>query len=336
MTPDNENQNDLYDVTMIGAGPTGMFGAFYAGMREMSCKIIDALPELGGQLTVLYPEKLIYDVPGFPKILARDLVREQWEQIARWEPRLCLGERALKLYQAGGHWVVETNRDLHHSRTVVICAGVGAFTPKKLGVESVDHYRGEGVYYFVKEKAPFRGKRLLIVGGGDSAVDWALNLKDYARHITLIHRRDEFRAHPAMVAELKASPVDIKLFYELRAVHGDGHITGATIFNNQTRQEERLEVDMVILNLGFNADLGPLREWGLEVVGRRYLKVNARQETNLPGVYAAGDVATMDGVDPLNLIVIGYAQATIAVNYAYTFNNPGAKAFPGHSSEKTL
>ncbi len=337
MPPDNTNGNNgLYDVTILGAGPTGMFGAFYAGMREMSCKIIDALPEAGGQLTVLYPEKLIYDVPGFPKILAADLVKEQMEQIDRWKPKLCLDERATKLYQSEGHWIIETQRATHHTKTVVVCAGVGAFSPKKIGIEHVDSYPGEGVHYFVKEKAIFRGKRLLIVGGGDSAVDWALNLKDYAKHITLIHRRDQFRAHPSSVAELQASPVEIKLFYELKDVHGDNHIVGATIFNNQTKQEEQVEVDDVLLNLGFNADMGPIRDWGFETVGRRYIKTNIRQETNLPGVYAAGDIAATEGVEPLNLIVMGYAQATVAVNYAYTFINPGAKAFPGHSSEKTL
>jgi len=173
-----------------------------------------------------------------------------------------------------------------------------------------------------------------VVGGGDSAVDWALALVPIAGHVTLIHRREGFRAHDASVNALNASPIEVRVFYELRSLEGDGHVQYATIFDNRTKTEETIEVDAVILALGFKADLGPVREWGVETVGRRYIKVNNRMETSLPGVYAAGDVALEEGLDPLNLIVIGYGQATVAVNYAYTVVKPGGKVFPGHSSEK--
>ncbi len=329
---------ELTDMTIIGAGPTGLFGAFYAGLRGLSVRIIDALPQPGGQLTVLYPEKFIYDVPGHPKILAKDLVRLLVEQASMFNPIFCLGERALSLRREDALWVVETERAAYRSRTVLIAAGIGAFHPNRLGRPEIDQYEGRGLYYVVTERRPFRNKRLLIVGGGDTAVDWALNLKDFAAHITLIHRRDQFRAHPGSVAELMRSGIDIRLFHELKAIHAgpDGQICEAVIFDNRTGAETVIPVDAIIMSLGFKADLGPIKTWGLETVGNRYIKVNARMETNLPGVYAAGDIAAPEGVEPLNLIVLGFAQATTAVNYAATYINPQAKVFPGHSSEMRL
>jgi thioredoxin reductase (NADPH) len=175
---------------------------------------------------------------------------------------------------------------------------------------------------------------VVIVGGGDSAVDWALALEPVAEQVTLVHRREGFRAHDSSVNALNESSVDVKIFYELREVRGDQTVQQAVIFDNRTDEDTVIDVDTVILALGFKADLGPIREWGLETIGRRYLKVNSRMETNLPGVFAAGDVALQEDLDPLNLIVVGYSQATIAVNYAYAYVKPGGKVFPGHSSEK--
>ncbi len=329
--------HELYDVTIIGAGPAGLFGAFYAGLREMKVKVIDALDEPGGQLAALYPEKYIYDVPGFPRIIARDLVRHLLDQAMIWKPCLALGERVEMLTrEADGAFTLTTSKGAHRSRSVVIAGGVGAFTPKKLPNPELAQYEENGLYYSVKEKAIFRGRDILIVGGGDSAVDWALNLKDYARHVTLIHRRDGFRAHAASVTELMNSEVEVKLFYELKTVRGNGRVQEAVIFDNRTKAEEVIPVDAVILTLGFNVDLGPIKNWGLEMVGTRYIKVNSKMETNIPGVYAAGDICAEAGVEPLNLIAVGFGQVCYAVNFAYQFLNPGAKAFPGHSSEKKL
>jgi thioredoxin reductase (NADPH) len=238
--------------------------------------------------------------------------------------------------QPDGTFVLATNAGLHQSRSVVICAGVGAFQPKKLPNPELVKFEGAGLFYSVREKMAFRGKNVLIVGGGDSAVDWALNLKDYARKVTLIHRRDEFRAHGASVTALMSSPVDVKLFHELKTVVGNGKVEGAVIFDNRTKEETTVPVDGVILTLGYSVDLGPIKNWGLEMVGTRFIKVNGKLETNIPGVYAAGDVATEPGIEPMNLIVDGFAQAARAVNFAYQYLNPGQKAFPGHSSEKRL
>ena len=323
---------DLLDVTIIGAGPTGLFGAFYAGMRNMSVKIVDALPEAGGQLAALYPEKYIYDAPGFPKVVAKDLVQMLLEQAAQWNPTMCLGERVLNLTQdAEGHWTIETDKNEHKSRTVVICAGVGAFAPNKLNAPGVSELEGVGVHYFVKEKAAFKDKNLLIVGGGDSAVDWALNLQDVAKSITLIHRRDEFRAHESSVTEMRNSKARILTPYEVKEVAGNGKIERVTILQNKTQEEDTLAVDAILVNIGFKADIGPIREWGL-TLEKRGIVVNTRMETNLPGVYAAGDIAAEE--IKMNLIATGYGQAALAVNVAKNYIDPKSSIFPGHSSEK--
>jgi thioredoxin reductase len=329
------SDEEIFDVIILGAGPTGLFSAFYAGMREMSTKIIEALPEPGGQLAVLYPEKYIYDVAGFPKILAKDLVENLVEQVQTWHPTFCYEEKVLDVKRRDDNIIeVTTDRETHTARALVICGGIGAFRPNKLKNDSIDRFEGNGVYYFVKDKRPFYRKRLLVVGGGDSAVDWALNLKDYASHVTLIHRREGFRAHPSSVTELMESEVDVKLWYELKEIHGNDHITGVTVVDNRTDEEMDIDIDIVLLNLGFKASLGPIKEWGLET-DKRYIVVNGRMETNIPGIYAAGDIATQPGVEPLNLIATGFGQAAVAVNNAYSYLT-GGKVFPGHSSEMRL
>jgi thioredoxin reductase (NADPH) len=340
MQEDNGDSNRVYDVTIIGAGPTGLFSAFYAGLRGMSTKIIESLPEPGGQLTVLYPEKFIYDVPGFPKVLAKDLVPQLIEQCKLFQPEYVYDERVEALTREVVDdeevWRLGSRMRAHFTRTVLISAGIGAFAPNKLDRPGVDEFEGKGVYYFVKDKRPFRGKRILIVGGGDSAIDWALNLKDWASDITLIHRREEFRAHEASLAEVRASGIPMKTFYEIKRVYGDGHVQGATIYNNKTGEEEDLQADLVLLNLGFKASLGPIESWGLELADARHIRVDGFMETNLKGVFAAGDIAAVIGSEPLNLIVTGFAQGAIAANAAKRYVDPSARLFPGHSSEMRL
>ncbi|HEX8231467.1 MAG TPA: NAD(P)/FAD-dependent oxidoreductase [Chloroflexia bacterium] len=331
-TSDGSAGADIYDVTIIGAGPTGLFATFYAGMRTMKTKIIDALPEPGGQLMALYPEKYIYDAPGFPRIVAKDLVQNLVEQAMQWNPSMVLGERVLRLEQAAeGHWVLTTDKATHLSKAIVIAAGVGAFAPNKLNAPGVNELEGQAVYYFVKEKATFQGKDLLIVGGGDSAVDWALNLQDVAKSITVIHRRSEFRAHESSVTEMMNSKATVLTPYEVKEVAGDGRLERVTIYNNKTNDEQTLHVDAILVNIGFKADIGPIREWGL-TLDKRGIVVNYRMETNLPGIYAAGDIAAEEV--KMNLIATGYGQAAMAVNVAKNYIDPKASIFPGHSSEK--
>jgi thioredoxin reductase (NADPH) len=328
------SQQEIFDITIVGGGPTGLYGLFYAGLRGLRAKLIDSLAELGGQLITLYPEKYIYDVAGFPKILAKELVKHCVEQGLRFNPAVCLGEKVIGLSYHGDRLIcLRTDKGEHWTRAVVLTVGVGAFTPKKLNLPNIDRLEGRGIYYFVKEKQAFADKTVLIVGGGDSAVDWALMLKDIAKKVILIHRRDQFRAHPQSVQELLAAPVEVKLFYEVKAVHGADQLEGVTIFHNKTLEETDLKVDALILSLGFAADLGPIKQWGL-VIENNAIKVNERMETNLPGVYAAGDAVTHPG--KLKLITTGHGEAAIAVNFAATYINPQSKAFPGHSSAMTL
>ena len=326
---------EMFDVTIIGSGPAGLYGAFYAGLRGLRTNILDALPELGGQLVTLYPEKWVFDVGGFPKILARDLAKNLIEQAMTFKPTVCLGEKvtSVKVHDEGNARTFEIVTDIgttHFTRTLVLTAGIGAFKPKKLNVPGVDEFDGKGIYYFVGHKEAFRDKDILIVGGGDSAVDWCLNLLDTAKKITLIHRRDQFRAHEERVKELMASPVDILTYHELRSVGGNGRVEQAVVFDNRSNKETKLNVDSVILNLGFHADLGPVKEWGLEL-DKGGIKVNYRMETNIPGIFAAGDVASHPG--KLKLISTGLGEVATAVNFAKNLIDPSAKIYPGHSSD---
>ena len=322
---------ESFDLAIIGGGPAGLFGAFYAGLRGMRTLIIEALPELGGQLAVLYPEKYIYDVPGFPKILARDLVKLLIEQAMQFEPTVRFEEQVTNLIPSDEKLLtVATTGGEYNTKAVLIAAGVGAFAPNKLDAPGVARLEGSGVYYFVKSKAELANKRLLIVGGGDSAVDWALNLQDTARSITLIHRRDQFRAHEHSVRDLHASSTDIRLFHELREVHGEEHVEAATVVDNRTGEETELPVDAVLLTLGFKADMGPIKNWGLSIE-KRSLRVTSSMATSMPGVFAAGDIAGSD--IKLDLIAVGFGQAAIAVNAAKTYIDPKARLFPGHSSD---
>jgi len=325
---------DIFDITILGGGPVGLFGLFYAGLRGLRAKLIDSLPELGGQLITLYPEKYIYDVAGYPKVLAKDLVKSCVEQSLRFNPTVCLEEKVLDLTYHHDRLIrLRTDQGEHWTRSVVLAVGVGAFTPKKLNLPDIDRLEGHGISYFVKDKEGFAGKTVIIVGGGDSAVDWALMLQDVAKEVILIHRRDQFRAHEQSVQELLASSVEVKYFYELKAVHGGDRLEGVTIFHNKTGEETYYKAEAMILSLGFLADLGPVKHWGLAVENNA-IKVNERMETNLPGVFAAGDVVTHYG--KLKLITTGQGEAAIAVNFAATYINPDSKAFPGHSSTMSL
>jgi thioredoxin reductase len=322
------------DLIIIGGGPTGLFAAFYAGLRGMSVKIVDSLGALGGQLTTLYPEKYIFDVGGFPKILAKDLVKNLVEQCEQFHPKVCLGERVDKLDQGSDKiFSLQTSKATHRAKTVLIAAGVGAFSPKTLPLENAVHYEGNGLHYFVTMLEVMRGKRILIVGGGDSAVDWANTLSPLAASITLIHRRDQFRAHEEAVAQMKRGTTKILTFHELRSIDGDGLIEKAVVYDNRSNAEQTIEIDALLVNIGFHSALGPIAEWGLEIEDGS-VKVDQTMQTNRPGIFAAGDIATFPG--KLKLIATGFGEACTAVNFAKHHIDPHAKVFPGHSSNMKL
>ena len=326
---------DIFDITIIGGGPVGLFASFYAGLRHMKTKIIDALPELGGQLTALYPEKYIYDVAGFPKVVAKDLAKNLIEQGLSHKPSVCLGQKveSLRPEEVDGERILRLsthNGGEHFTKTLLLTVGIGAFVPRRLDFPGLDALENKYVHYFVRDKSIFKNKDLLIVGGGDSAVDWALNLQDTAKHVTLIHRRDEFRAHEDSVKKLMSSQAEVKLWFEIDAIVGGSSIERVVIKNNRTNESETLNVDNLLLNLGFVASLGPLRDWGLEIE-KGDIKVSTKMETNIPGIYAAGDIATFSG--KLKLIATGFGEAAIAVNNIKSFIDPKARFFPGHSSD---
>ncbi|HUQ68327.1 MAG TPA: NAD(P)/FAD-dependent oxidoreductase [Planctomycetaceae bacterium] len=329
MTP---AQNEPVDLAIIGAGPTGLYAAFYAGLRRMTVKLIDSLEILGGQLTTLYPEKFIYDVPGFPRVLAKDLANNLIQQGLQYGATPCLGEqvRALVFDEASRLFTIHTSHADHAARSILIAAGVGAFQPKTLPLPNAKDYAGRGVHYFVQHLDDFRGQRVLIVGGGDSAVDWANTLAGITASQTLIHRRDVFRAHEDSVTKMMAGPTDVMVFRELRAIGGDGRIQWAVVYDNRSNIEQRLEIDAIVVNIGFSNSLGPIKHWGLEIVGGS-IKVDSTMLTSRPGVFAAGDVTTYPG--KLKLIATGFGEAATAVNHAKQFIDPGAKLFPGHSTE---
>jgi thioredoxin reductase len=328
---DRTSSGDVVDLAIIGAGPTGLFASFYAGLRQMSVKLIDSLEILGGQLTTLYPEKYIYDVAGFPKILAKDLSNSLVEQGLQYHPTVCLGEQVqtLTFESPSKLWTLSTNKANHLARSIIIAAGVGAFQAKTLPQANAHEYEGKGLHYFVKELNAFAGKRVLIVGGGDSAVDWANTLAPIAGQVTLIHRRDQFRAHEDSVVKMKQTAARIKTFFELKSLSGNGKLEQAVIYDNRSNAEETVDLDAVLVNIGFVNSLGPIKEWGLEIEGGS-IKVDSMMQTTQPGIFAAGDICTYPG--KLKLIATGFGEAAIAVNYAKHFIDPAAHIFPGHSS----
>ncbi|HEX6135988.1 MAG TPA: NAD(P)/FAD-dependent oxidoreductase [Longimicrobiales bacterium] len=328
---------DSRDLTIIGGGPTGLFAAFYAGLRGVSCRIIDSLPELGGQLTALYPEKYIYDVGGFPRILARDLAANLAEQGTQFGADVRLEEQVQQLIHDGDGYIVTTDRNRYPTKAVLIAGGKGAFAPRVLECPGYDALLGRGVDYHVKDPARYAGKRVLIVGGGDSAVDWVLNLKDAATRLIIIHRREGFRAHAhsmrLMHEAVASGRVELLTHREVREIHGDACVTAVTIFDNRTNEDTTYEVDAVLALIGFKPDLGPIGTWGLELQ-RNTIRVNQRLETNLPRVYAAGDIAHYEG--KLELIATGFSEAAMAVNHAVHEIDPKARYSPGHSTNLKL
>ena len=324
---------ELVDLTIIGGGPVGLYAAYYAGLRQMKTQIIDSLDQLGGQLATLYPEKYIYDVAGFPKVIARDLVNSLVEQGMQHGCKVHLNEtvQTLTRDEARNCFILKSDKGEHLTRTVIICAGAGAFQPRKVGVAATVPHEGKGVYYAVGSKSVFAGKKLLIIGGGDSALDWAMNLKDTAAEITVIHRRNQFRAHEDSVARVLASGTRILTFCELKDVQtSDNKICGVLIHNSQKKEDFSLAVDAILVQVGFISSLGAIKNWPIKIEGNSIM-VDTHMQTNLPGVFAAGDVAGFDG--KLKLISTGFGEAATAVNFAKTFIDPHARAFPGHSSE---
>jgi ferredoxin/flavodoxin---NADP+ reductase len=320
---------DLYDVTIVGAGPVGMFAAYYAGFRKLKTKVVDSLDEVGGQITALYPDKAIFDVAGFPEIPGKDLVQNLDRQMRQYEPTVALGQQARDLVQQPDQtWLLRTDREEHRTRTLLISSGVGLFTPRKFDKIEFEEYIGRGLGYVMQNPEQYRGKRVAIVGGGDSAVDWANHLAPMAEKVYVIHRRAAFRAHEASVEKM-LSQVDLKAPAQVKEVLGDGKVEEIVLAKGAGEPDERLRVDAVLAFLGFITNAGPLPQWGLALEKNQVI-INQQCETNLPGIYAAGDCAYFPG--KAKLIAVGFGEAATAVNNLVVYLDPKKSVFPGHSS----
>jgi thioredoxin reductase len=316
------------DLLVIGAGPAGLYAAYYAGFRRYSVMLVDSLPELGGQVSALYPEKVIYDVAGFVAIKGQDLVDALVEQAETAKPQYLLGHRAEELAVDDEVVTITTHLGaVIRAKAVLITGGIGTFTPRPL--PDADDFADRGLRYFVKRLDDLAGQKVLIVGGGDSAFDWAVSLEPIAETVTLIHRRPKFRAHQATVDTVLASRVEVLTPYEVARINGNARVESVEIFDNLTGERRTLPVDTVVAALGFTADLGPFTRWGLDQ-RKRHILVDPAMRTNLRRVFAAGDIVDYDG--KVKLISVAFGEAATAVNNAAGLIEPGAKVFPGHST----
>lgn len=319
------------DILIIGAGPTGLFTVFEAGLLKLKCHLIDALPQAGGQCSEIYPKKPIYDIPAYPEILAGDLVARLLEQIKPFEAGYTLGERAETLEkQADGSFIVTTNHGTaHHAKVVVIAGGLGSFEPRKPAIVNIGDYEDKGVAYIIKDPEAYRNKKVVIAGGGDSALDWAIFLADVASEVTLVHRRDEFRGALDSVekaAELaKLGKIKLLTQAQITALHGHDILSGVVVQHNDREKEDTyLEVDAFIPLFGLSPKLGPIGNWGLDIE-KNAIKVNNAKDyqTNIPGVFAIGDVNTYEG--KLKLILSGFHEAAVMCQYAYKIIHPNKR-----------
>ncbi|GAB4072770.1 NAD(P)/FAD-dependent oxidoreductase [Barrientosiimonas marina] len=323
--------DQVYDVTIIGAGPTGLFTAFYGGMRQASVKIMESLPHTGGQLTALYPEKDIYDVAGFPGIRAQELVDNLEKQARMFDPSIVLGQSVenVERLEDDTFKLTSNSGEEHYSRTIIITAGNGAFQPRRLKVEGSDTYEGINLHYHVRDMNAYKGQNVMLLGGGDSAVDWALMLEQVANKVTLVHRRDKFRAHEHSVDKLRNSSVAITTPFVPEAINGNDKIESVTLNEVKGDKTINVEVDAVLCNYGFISSLGPIKDWGLDI-DKTSIVVNSRMETTIPGIYAAGDITSYPG--KIDLIATGFGEGPTAINNAKQYIDPDARVQPQHST----
>ncbi len=328
--PDGSASVDVdTDMLIIGAGPAGLFGAYYAGFRGMSVTVMDSLPEAGGQVTAMYPEKVIYDVAGFPAVRGRELIAALVAQAGAFSPSYLLGQQATELaHEADAVVVTSAQGTRVRAKAVVITGGLGTFTPRPLPVGS-DHL-GRGLVYFVPKLDVYANADVVIVGGGDSAFDWALALEPLARSVVLVHRRDRFRAHAHTVEKVLASSVEVLTHTEVATIHGDSQVEKVELLNNKSGDRQVRPAQAIVAALGFTADLGPLTRWNL-TVEKRHIVVDTTMATGVERIFAAGDITEYPG--KVRLIATGFGEVATAVNNAAPVIDPSAKVFPGHSSD---
>ena len=309
---------ECYDVILVGGGPVGLFGAYYAGLRDMSVRLVDRRHELGGQLTAIYPEKWVYDIPGIPSIRGKHLYQNLCEQIVPYNIPRSLDEEVVLIRKNRNNILcLETQAGtIMHAKAVVLCLGMGAHIPRRLDIPNLQDFEGKGVHYGVHKLDSFRGKRVVVVGGGDSALDMALTIVNECSDLYLIHRSDRFNAHEETTKKLYASNAEIRTFSELTGIEGKGHVEQVTVRNTKTGELQQLEVDEVIIAIGLLFNLAVVKEWGIEMESQSIV-VDHNRQTSIPGVYAAGDISTYPG--KMKLIGTGTAEVMQAINHAKSY-----------------
>ncbi|MGX7145281.1 NAD(P)/FAD-dependent oxidoreductase [Facklamia languida] len=321
----------LTDILIIGAGPVGLYTAFYAQMRKASVKVLDSLKAPGGQPAHIYGEKLIYDIPGYPSITGTELTQQLLNQLSRFETDFCLGQEVLMITKNDqGIFEIQTNQTTHYAKSVIIATGNGAFQPRKLNIDNAPEYEDQSLHYIIKNPEDFRGKTVALAGGGDSAVDWALTLEDIADRVYLIHRRDQFRALEYSVERLEHSSVQQIKPYLIKALQGElGQLTGLHLERAKSKDPLFLEVDQLVVNYGFSTSLNSAKKWGV-AIQHNQVQVDCHMETTVKGIFAVGDIAHYDG--KVKIIASGFGEAPLAVNQALYYANPSYQPSPIHSS----
>ena len=316
-------EKEIFDVIIIGGGPTGMFAAFYAGLRELKTKVIETLPVLGGQVEIIYPEKMIFDIGAYPFIKGSDLIDQLEKQMAPFDTTVCLDERVseIKRLDAEELFEVKTNEETHYARAILVTTGQGSFEARKLPFDYPEQYEKTNLHYYVSPLETYRDKVVAITGGGDSAVDWALTLEKIAKKVYIIHRRNKFRAHEASVSMLKKSSVEtLTPYLPIDFKGNDEEIERVVVQKRRGDETMTLPIDYFIVNFGFVSDNKQLNDWGLET-SHNSLVVDQKMATNVPGIFAAGDVTTFDG--KVKLIATGFGEAPTAINSIIQYLNPG-------------
>jgi len=322
----NGHTHHQTDVVIVGAGPVGLFAVFECGMVRLHCHVVDVLDDVGGQCTALYPEKPIYDIPGFPRVAAAELIVRLRAQAAPFKPVYHLGEQVQALeQQTGGFWRLTTSKGtVIQARAVIVAAGVGAFGPNRPPLPGIEAYEGKSVFYYVTHRENFRGKKIVIAGGGDTAVDWALSLSEVASHVSVIHRRDRFRAAPESEAKLKAlaqaGKIDLVVPYQLQGLDGaDGQLAAVTV-ESLDGGTKKIEADVLLPFFGLSMSLGPIADWSLALERNQIVVDPATSATSKSGIFAVGDVVAYPG--KLKLILTGFSEAAIAARSAYALIHP--------------
>lgn len=328
----------LYDILIIGAGPVGLYTAFYAGMRQVKTLVIDSLEMVGGQPAHLYPEKFLYDIPAHPKLSGKELTQYLEKQVQRFPLDWRLGEEVVQVEEQVNHndpestkiFQVTTSMGQYHARSIIIAAGNGAFQPRKLNLDNAEKYEGKQLHYAITDLQAFKNRRVVVCGGGDSALDWALSLENVAKEVHLIHRRDQYRAMEHTVQELNQSSIIQHLSTQvLELIDKDDNLDAILLQKKGQEEDSTIELDDLVVCYGFSSSMGPIKNWGLEIQ-RQYLKVDRDQATNIPGIFAVGDICEYPG--KVRIIASGFGEGPVAVNSALKHIDPNYRVSPVHSS----